>query len=137
MLAQVFLGLDVALRVQQVVRHLFAVDLDVAPALPVVEHLAEGVAADAQALTHVVRLLAGEDLGQQVEQVLRASVVDNFLSPPRNSLQDNTPRKSKLFECFVKHLFKEFYIFRHPRLAIPFTFITFAKDYKNNKNITQ
>ena len=33
----------------------------------------------------------------------------------------------------MKHLFKEFYIFRHPRLAIPFTFITFAKDYKNNQ----
>ena len=33
----------------------------------------------------------------------------------------------------MKHLFKEFYIFRHPRLAIPFTFITFAKDYKNNR----
>ena len=26
-----------------------------------------------------------------------------------------------------------FGIFRHPRLAIPFTFITFAKDYKNNQ----
>ena len=33
----------------------------------------------------------------------------------------------------MKHLSGEFYIFRHPRLAIPFTFITFAKDYKNNQ----
>ena len=33
----------------------------------------------------------------------------------------------------MKHLFKEFSIFRHPRLAIPFTFTTFAKDYKNNR----
>ena len=33
----------------------------------------------------------------------------------------------------MKHLFTHFGIFRHPRLAIPFTFITFAKDYKNNQ----
>ena len=33
----------------------------------------------------------------------------------------------------MKHLFAPFCIFRHPRLAIPFTFITFAKDYKNNR----
>ena len=59
-------------------------------------------------------------------------MVDNFSGAPRNALQDNAPRKIKLFECVVKHLFKEFRIFRHPRLAIPFIFITFAKDYKNN-----
>ena len=61
-------------------------------------------------------------------------MVDNFSEAPRNALQDNAPRKFKLFACVVKHLFKEFRIFRHPRLAIPFIFITFAeitiKDYR-------
>ena len=63
----------------------------------------------------------------------RTPIVDNFSGAPRNTLQDNAPRKSKLFACVMKHLSGEFYIFRHPHLAIPFTFITFAKDYKNNR----
>ena len=63
----------------------------------------------------------------------RAPMVDNFSSPPRNALQDNAPRKIKLFAYVVKHLFKEFRIFRHPRLAIPFTFITFCERLQNNR----
>lgn len=33
----------------------------------------------------------------------------------------------------MKHLFATFCIFRHPCLPISFTFITFAKDHKNNQ----
>ena len=59
-------------------------------------------------------------------------VVDNFPCPPRKRLTFNAPRKIQTFRCVMKHLFVPFCIFRHPRLAIPFTFITFAKDYKKN-----
>ena len=92
MFFQVVLRLDVALSVYLVACHLLAIRLDVSAPFPVAEHQRQRAASYPHTLAHGSGLLAGEDLGQQVEQVLRASVL--LRAFPRNALQDNAPENS-------------------------------------------
>ena len=70
----------------------------------------------------------------------RAPMVDNFPPLPRNKLTFSSAPKIQKSVCVVKHLFAPVCIFRHPRLAITFTFITFAemkvKDYRRTRERT-
>ena len=75
MLPQVSLRLDVLLQAD--VLGLGPIRLDVSSFLPVLEHHLHVAPADALALTHQVCLLACEDLGQQVEQILRSAFLDH------------------------------------------------------------
>ena len=75
MLLQVLLRLDVSLAVNLLLRHFLTVDFNVPALLPVAQHEGQAACADVLTLTEHAGFFAGEHLGKQVEQVLRATMI--------------------------------------------------------------
>ena len=70
MVFEVVFGLDIALASDFLKGYFFAIHLDVLTLLPVTDHGLQGALTDALTLTELTGFFAGEDFGQEVEQVL-------------------------------------------------------------------